>query len=201
MFLKINLVIASALFAILHGYKVSQADLDGLDLEAKNAEWRQEVQSYLDQHQFKKSPRPEVESARADDLAPGQHPTVRAPGKEYLCLPTNTVDGVCRADHGSVVFDRDTIYERHDLKEIILNDTTISCKQPDGFPCHIAFRFNKTSQTIFTLNEGSSITASQLIFDSPTTILRIDATSSLSTSGRTFSPKGSTTGQGASYIG
>jgi hypothetical protein len=176
-----------------------------LDIEAKNIEWRRDVQDYLDKHQFKKSPRPKVESSRAEDhvpgeSAPGEHPTVQA-AKEYLCLPTNTVDGVCRADHGSVVFDRDTIYERPDLKEIILNDTTISCKQPDGFPCHIAFRFNKTRQTTFTLSEGSSITASQLIFDSPTTVLTVDATSSLSTSGRAFSPKGSATGQGASYIG
>lgn len=131
----------------------------------------------------------------------GHHPTVQAAAGEPLCLPTNTVDGVCRADHGSVVFDKDTTYERYDLKEIILTDTTISCKKPDGFPCRLAFRFNKTTQTSFSLYGGSAISGSKVLFDSPTTILRIDGESSISASGRSFNPKGSATGQGASYVG
>lgn len=131
----------------------------------------------------------------------GHHPTVQAGTEEPLCPPTNTVDGVCRADHGSVVFDKDTTYARYDLKEIILNDTTISCKRPDGFPCRLVFRFNTTMQTSFSLYGGSGISGSKVLFDSPTTILRIDGESSISTSGRSFNPKGSATGQGASYVG
>jgi hypothetical protein len=203
---KIKFIIVAAFVAIVSGYRPTEVDLDGLDVSAKDAAWREEMRTYLEEQQFQRRPaRPYVASveSRATEQVPdaGHHPTVQAAGDEPLCLPTNTIDGVCRADHGSVVFEKDTTYERDDLTEIILTDTTISCKKPDGFPCRLAFRFNTAAQTSFSLLSGSAITGSQVLFDSPTTVLRIDGESSISTSGRSFNPKGSATGQGASYVG
>jgi len=166
------------------------------------------MRTYLDEQQFQRRPaRPYVASAESrsaeemSDADAGHHPTVQAGAAEPLCPPTNTVDGVCRADAGSVVFDKDTTYARADLKEIILTDTTISCKKPDGNPCRLAFRFDTATPTSFSLLKGSTITGSKVLFDSPTTLVRIDGESSISATGRSFNPKGSATGQGASYVG
>lgn len=46
--MKIKFIIAAALVAIVSGYRPTEVDLEGLDVLAKDTEWREEMRTYLD---------------------------------------------------------------------------------------------------------------------------------------------------------
>lgn len=46
--MKIKFIIVAALVAIVSGYRPTEADLEGLDASAKDAEWKEEMQTYLE---------------------------------------------------------------------------------------------------------------------------------------------------------
>jgi len=70
----------------------------------------------------------------------------------------------------------------------------------NGGHCKLTFIIGKEAST-FMMRKGSSITARIVIFNSPTTELIIDETSKIDVSGKSFSRKGTHSGQGASFIG
>ena len=64
--MKIKFIIAAALVAIVSGYSPTGAELEGLDVLAKDAEWREEMRTYLEEQQFQRRPaRPYVASAES----------------------------------------------------------------------------------------------------------------------------------------
>ena len=50
--MKIKFIIVAALVALVSGYRPTEVDLEGLDAEAKDMEWRAEMRTYLDEQQF-----------------------------------------------------------------------------------------------------------------------------------------------------
>ena len=123
---------------------------------------------------------------------------------EKLCFAFNTdKNGICWAKGGSVIFYEDTVYERKDLKGIVLKETQIKCKTKTMDPCILTIRLSLgNNDTYFEMYDGSMIHAKRVFFDSPSTRLTIDNTSLIEVNGRSTSTKGTASGvQGASYLG
>jgi len=126
------------------------------------------------------------------------HPVV---GGEMLCFDYNTINGTCHAYGGSIVFKQDTVYERSDLKILVIKDTQIRCKTRSGNPCDITIKLSNENATSMYLIDHAKIHARKVFIESPNTRLTIDGTSEIETNGRSDVTQGTVQGQGASYIG
>lgn len=112
-----------------------------------------------------------------------------------LCFDYNTIDGVCHAYGGTVIFKQDTVYERSDLNAIIMLETQIKCKTPAGDACAITFKLsNPVNNTFMDMLDFTMIHASKVFIESPGTRLTIDATSEIETNGRSSNNKGTLSG-------
>jgi hypothetical protein len=78
-----------------------------------------------------------------------------------LCFDYNTVDGICHAYGGSIIYKTDTVYNRSDLNAIVFSETQIKCKTTSGDACALTFILsNPVNQTTFALLDHSMIHAS-----------------------------------------
>jgi hypothetical protein len=101
-----------------------------------------------------------------------------------------------------ILYRSDTKYERHDIKAIVFKDKSIKCKRTDNQPCSLSFRLSMENvNTGIVLSDSSSMSASEIVIDSPSTTFIIDETSKLNVDGTSTSDKGTKDGQGASFVG
>ena len=101
-----------------------------------------------------------------------------------------------------ILYKSDTKYERHDIRAIVFKDKSIKCKKTNNEPCSLSFKLSMTgNQSAIVLSDGSVMSGSQIIIDSPETALIIDETSRMNVDGSSFSDKGTVNGQGASFVG
>jgi len=94
-----------------------------------------------------------------------------------------------------ILYKSDTKYERHDIRAIVFKDKSIKCKKTNNEPCSLSFKLSMTgNQSAIVLSDGSVMSGSQIIIDSPETALIIDETSRMNVDGSSFSDKGTVNG-------
>ena len=118
-------------------------------------------------------------------------------GVDRLCSVSNTVNGTCTISKQLIRLTYDFYYTTN--LTLVFDASILRCMTVDYLPCNIWFVMNGSASMV--LKNGSQFLGKQVLIDAPQTIVSLQDTSSISTSGMSYNLNGTQGTIGKSYGG